>query len=194
MQTKIKKVKILKATPEAVPLLVLAKQTKDSKTILKASSLLFSKAKRPVKPLELAIVGAALFQYFTKQKNVEIFAISMQNLEYQLNKAEKSITDLAIVIPECYHNFLNVFSKKVLDKILFHSKYNHKIKFLKSGKDYGHAVFQGMSKTQLKFVNKFLEEHFKKSFIKTNKASSSSLILLAKKLGDGVKFCCYEPR
>ena len=83
------------------------------------------------------MVGAALFQYFTKQKNVEIFAISMQDLKYQLNKAEKPITDPATVVPECYHDFLDVFSKKALDKIFPHSKYNHKIELLNGGKNYG---------------------------------------------------------
>ena len=74
----------------------------------------------PTKPLELAMVGAAPFQYLTKQKGVEIFGISMRDLEYQLNKAKKPTTDPATVVPECYHEFLDVFSKKTLDKVSPH--------------------------------------------------------------------------
>ena len=109
------------------------KQAKILKTVLEKSSLPSPKAKRSVKSLKLAMVNAALFQY----KDIEVFAISIQNLKYQLNKTEKLVTDSAIMVPEYYHDFLDVFSKKTLDKILLHLKYDHKIKLLEKGKDYG---------------------------------------------------------
>ena len=34
------------------------------------------------KPIDLVFIGGALFTYFAKQKDVEIFAISMRNIEY----------------------------------------------------------------------------------------------------------------
>ena len=46
-----------------------------------------------------------------------------------------------------------------------------------------------MSVPQLEFVKKFLEEHLKKGFIKASSAPCSSPILLAKKLGGGIRFC-----
>ena len=92
-----------------------AKQAKVPKVILKTSlrSAASPRAEKPTKPLELAMVGATFFQYLTKQKGMEIFSISMRDLEYQLGKAEKPITNPAIVVPECYHKFLDVFSKEV---------------------------------------------------------------------------------
>ena len=75
-------------------------------------------------------VSAVPFQYPTKQKSVETFGISMQDLKYQLNKAEKPITNPATVVPECYHKFLDVFSKEESDKVSSHSKYDHKIKLV----------------------------------------------------------------
>ena len=95
--------------------IVPAKQTKVIlKAILEAIPEAFLKANRSVKLLELAMVGAALFQYFTKQNDMEAFTISMQDFKYQLNKTEKLVTDLATVVPECYHEFLDVFLKKNL--------------------------------------------------------------------------------
>lgn len=70
----------------------------------------------------------------------------MQNLEYQLNKAEKPVTNPAIKVLECYHDFLDVFSKEDLDKISLHSKYDYKIKLLNRGKNYSQATFCSMSK------------------------------------------------
>ena len=46
-----------------------------------------------------------------------------------------------------------------------------------------------MSKPQLEFVKKFLEKHLKKRLIKASKVSYFSPILLAKKLGRGIRFC-----
>ena len=146
-------------------------------------------ATKPTKPLELAMIGAAPFHRLARKKNVEIFAISMQNIEYQLNKAKKPATDLATVVLECYHDFLNVFSKEDSDKILLHSKYDHNIKLLQNGKDHGQATLCNMLKPQLQLVKKFLEEHLKQSFIEASRTPCLSLILLAKKPGGGVRFC-----
>ena len=41
------------------------------------------------KPIELAMISAAPFHRLTKKKNVEIFARSMRDIKYQLNKTEK---------------------------------------------------------------------------------------------------------
>ena len=163
-----------------------------SKAILKAPPqprAQSPRAKESTRPLKLAMVGAAPFQYLTKQKGVEIFGISMRDLEYQLNKAEKPVTDPATVVPECYHEFLDVFLKETSDKVSPHSKYDHKIKLVNGGKDHGQAALRGMSKPQLKFVKNFLEENLKKGFIEASRAPCSSPILLAKKPDGGIRFC-----
>lgn len=55
------------------------------------------------------MIGAALFQHLAKQKNVEIFAISIQDIKYQLNKTEKPATDFVTIVSKCYYDFLDVF-------------------------------------------------------------------------------------
>ena len=186
-----------KAAPKAYPEPSNTKQARDSKAMISKAILKAStqpratepRAKESAKPLELAMVGAAPFQYLTKQKSVEIFAVSMRDLEYQLNKTEKLVTDPATVVPECYHKYLDVFLKKALDKVSPHSKYDHKIELVNGGKNHGQAALRGMSKPQLEFVKNFLEENLKKSFIKASRAPCSSPILLAKKPGGGIRFC-----
>ena len=74
-----------KTYPKAAPHVALqvilkvleAKKAKVLRVILKASSrsAVLPRAKKPVKSLELAMVGAAFCQYLTKQKGVEIFGI-----------------------------------------------------------------------------------------------------------------------
>ena len=77
------------------------------------------------------------FQYLAKQKDVEIFAvsmrdiknklnaISMKDIKYQLNKTVKTPTNPKTVVSKEYHKFLNIFSKEAFDTLLSHSKYNH---------------------------------------------------------------------
>ena len=65
---------------------------------------------------------------------MEIFAVSMQDIEnelntilmkdieYQLNKTAKAPINSKTVVPEEYHEFFDVFSKEALDTLLPHSK------------------------------------------------------------------------
>ena len=147
------------------------------------------------KPLDLAFIGGAPFICLAKSKKpkhrAEIFAISMQDIEYQLNKETKPLTNPKTVVLEEYHDFLDVFSKDISDTLRLYGKYNHKIELLKD-KDFGnlgHSALQGISVPQLKFVKKFLEKHLKKGFIEASSAPCSSPILLAKKPGGGIRFC-----
>ena len=89
------------------------------------------------KLLDLAFIGATPFQYLAKQRDIEIFAVSMQDIEnelnailmkdieYQLNKTAKAPTDPKTMVLEEYYKFLDVFSKKALDMLSPHLKYNH---------------------------------------------------------------------
>ena len=135
-----------------------------------------------------------------KQKDVKIFVVSMQGIEnelnaismkdikYQLNKTAKAPTNPKTVVPEEYHKFLDIFSKKASDTLSPHSKYNHQIRLLEGYKDYGNSPFSKMSKPKLQFVKKFLEEHLKKSLIKASSAFCFSQIMLAAKLGGSIRF------
>lgn len=107
------------------------------------------------------MIGVALFAYLAKQKNMEIFAILMQNIEYQLNKDKKPLTNPATRVLKCYHKFLNVFSKKASNTMSAYSKHNYVIRLLNE-KDHSQAALRAMPKEKLVFVKKFLEDNLKK--------------------------------
>ena len=134
------------------------------------------------------MIGAAPFYYLAKQKGMKIFAISMQDIDYQLNKDKKPLIDPAIKVSKCYHNFLNIFSKEAFNTMSVHLKHNHMICLL-SEKNHGQAALRAIPKEKLAFVKKFLENNLKKCFIETSNASCFSLIILAMKPGDGIWFC-----
>ena len=131
------------------------------------------------------IIGAALFQYLTRQKDIDIFAILMQKIDYQPNKDKRSLTDPATKISEYYHNFLDIFLKEASNIILAHLKHNHVICLL-GEKNHGQATLRAMSKEKLVFVKKFLEDNLKKGFIEASNAFCFLPIMLAVKSGGGI--------
>ena len=96
------------------------------------------------KPLDLAFIGGASFMHLAKSKKqkAEIFAISMQDIKYQLNKRTKPPTDPKTVVPTEYHDFLDVFSKEISDTLRLYRKHDHKIELLKDQNlgDLGHSA------------------------------------------------------
>lgn len=105
----------------------------------------------------------------------------MRDIEYQLEKTTKTPTDPKTVVPEEYHEYLDVFSKEASDTLSEHSKYDHRIRFLEGYKDHGNSPLRAMSEPKLQFVKKFVEEHLKKGFIEASSAPCSSPIMLAVK-------------
>ena len=101
----------------------------------------------------------------------------------------KAPTDPKTIVSKKYHEFFDVFSKEALDTLSPYSKYDYQICLLKRYKDHGYSFLSKMSKLKLQFVKKFLEEHLKKEFIKASSAPCLLHIMLAAKLGGGIRFC-----
>ena len=163
------------------------------KALLLASSLTslsaMSKASRlEEEPLQLVMIGAVLFQYLVKQKNVQIFTISMRDINHQLDKDKRPPTNLATRVPKCYYNFLNIFLKKASNTISVYLKHNSVIRLL-SENDHGQAALRPMSNERLIFVKKFLKDNLKKGFIEASSAPCSLSIMLAVKPRSGIHFC-----
>ena len=103
-------------------------------------------ANKTNKPLDLAFIGGAPFIRLAKSKKpkhkAKIFAISMRDIKYQLNKKTKPLTNPKTVVPEKYHDFLDVFSKDIANTLRPYGKYNHKIELLKDKNlgDLGHSA------------------------------------------------------
>ena len=91
-------------------------------------------------------------------------------------------------VPECYHNFLNVFLKEASNTVSAHLKHNYVIRLFDEN-DHGQAALRFILNERLIFVKKFLEDNLKKGFIKVSSTSCSSLIMLAVKPGSSICFC-----
>lgn len=53
-------------------------------------------------------------------KKGQVFTLFMKNIQYQANKKIRAETNLKIVIPQKYFNFLDIFSNKDLKTFSFY--------------------------------------------------------------------------
>ncbi len=80
-----------------------------------------------IKKVDIAMIGADAYRTACRLKRAQVFAVSMRDLEYQAEKEARPETNSRSVVPEEYHDLLNVFSKKDSDTLPPYQKYDHKI-------------------------------------------------------------------
>ena len=96
--------------------------------------------------ISIATIEAVLFNTLSQQKDVQIFAVFIRDIDIELNKKKKSIIDSKTIVFIEYHDFLNVFSKKKADELLSHRKYNHRIEIVEEKDASNRASLYHMSK------------------------------------------------
>ncbi len=79
------------------------------------------------KEVDVAMIGVDAYRATCRLRVARVFIISMKDLEYQAEKEARPKTDPRSIIPEEYHNLLDVFFKKNSDTLPPHQKYDHKI-------------------------------------------------------------------
>ena len=75
-------------------------------------SILTTKTSKPkAKDIDIAMIGADAYCTACHLKGAQVFAVSMRDMQYQAKKEARAETDPKNVVPQEYHDFLNVFSK-----------------------------------------------------------------------------------
>ena len=78
--------------------------------------------------MQINIINAAAFAYYNLKKNYQIFAISLRDIEKIFNN--RSYSDSATLLPEYYHDFLDVFSRVESNKLSLHRSYDYDISLM----------------------------------------------------------------
>ena len=138
--------------------------------------------------VDVAMIGADTYCAACNLKGAQDFTFSIKDLKYQAEKKARPETDPKNVVPEEYHNLLDVFSKKDSDILPSHRKYDHKIILEKKQKHY-HTPLYKMSIYKLDTFKRYLELHLTKGFIQANSAFYSSPVFFIRKPGRGTRFC-----
>ena len=73
------------------------------------------------------MIGVDAYCIACRLKRAQMFAVSMKDILYQAEKEAKAKTNPKSVVPQKYHDFLDVFSKKNSNTFPPHQKYDYKI-------------------------------------------------------------------
>ena len=78
-----------------------------------------------LKALDLCIIGVAIYAWYSKKKDYELMAVLLRDIDKALE--QKKRPDPAILLPEDYHDFLDMFSRLEFNKLPPHRPYNYDI-------------------------------------------------------------------
>ena len=110
----------------------------------------------PQTTLDVAAIGAAPFDLWVKRHPMEVFAVSLRDIEKALEP--KKHFDLTVKLLKEYHQFLDVFSRQEADTLPIHQSYDHKIP-LEDRKQLTFEALYSMSQDELKVLQKYLNDH-----------------------------------
>jgi len=107
-----------------------------------------------------------------------------------INKALKimSFVDSATLLSLEYHNFLDVFSRELMNTLSERRFYDHKIQLQKSKTSIFKSLYD-MSQDELRVLKKYLKNNLIKDFIQVSSFLAISLILFVKKSSEELRFC-----
>lgn len=117
-----------------------------------------------IKQIDVTIIDADAYYAVYRLKRARVFLVFMRDLEHKAEKEASLETDPKTVISEKYYDLLNIFSKKNLDTLFSHRKYNHKIIFEEKQK-HGHVPIHKILPQELDVIKHYLDLHLIKMFI-----------------------------
>jgi hypothetical protein len=117
----------------------------------------------------MVMIATGPFDTLSRQKGVEIFSISLKDINYELGKRAKPPTGPNTKLSSEYHDELKAFSKEEADQLPPHRKHDHSIELLEGKEGLTHAPLYGMSEGELLLV-KIPGRAFRERFITTSSA------------------------
>ena len=157
--------------------------------------------------LDICMIGAAAFMTDAKKKlEGQVFSASIKEVDellawHQRNEGRElsianlnteadflSECELKTLVPEEYHDLLDVFKRKKLEQLPPHRSYDHQIE-LESTASLGNCPLYSMSPYKLQKVKEYIKENLEKGFITPSSAPYASPILFVQKKDEGLNFC-----
>jgi len=138
------------------------------------------------KHLKIYVINSASFLQLARKKNHDLFVIFMRNI----NKVLKitSFVDSVMLLLFEYHDFLDVFSCKLMNTLSERRFYDHKIQLQKSKTSIFKSLYD-MSQDELQVLKKYLKNNLIKDFIQVSSFFAISLIFFVKKSSEELRFC-----
>jgi len=138
-----------------------------------------------LKHLKIYAINNASFLRLARKKNHDLFIIFMRNIDKAL-KITSFVDSVTLLLLE-YHDFLDVFSYKLMNILFERCLYDHKIQLQKSKTSIFESLYN-MSQDELQVLKKYLKNNLIKDFIQVSSFLAISLILFVKKSSEELRF------
>jgi Reverse transcriptase (RNA-dependent DNA polymerase)/RNase H-like domain found in reverse transcriptase len=139
--------------------------------------------------LDIRCISGAAYMQHTKRKDHFLGRFTLEDIEKTLEKLEKkSTTNPHDVVPHEYHEFLDVFSQELADRLPPRRPQDHKIELV-PGKTPPSSPLLQMSHDELRVLRKWLDENLRKGFIRPSSSSAAAPVLFARKPQGGLRLC-----
>jgi hypothetical protein len=140
-------------------------------------------ASRPSAVLDIRIIDIAPTLRLSRRKDHQLLTFIIKNIKIVL--APPKPPDL-LRLPQKYQEFVNLFLKKLSDKLPPRRLYDYKITLVEGAKPPFSPLY-GISKNELLVLKKYLEKNLFKGFIRPSKFSAASPVIFIKKPSGGLR-------
>ncbi len=192
-------IQILKRSISSVIIQLSEKSSSFSRIVKSFSSINFASS---FNSMNIAMIETAAYKSLVKWLNVTTFMIIITKIDRLLKTARNKLEDVNLqkllheeILKEVkaklfskYHDYLDVFDWVMIDQLLSHHFYDHKIELINE-KTSSRSCLYHMSDYKLQKMKNYLIEHLNKDFISSSSASYASLILFIEKKDDSLRFC-----
>jgi hypothetical protein len=138
----------------------------------------------------VSMINSVAFARHLKNPQCQVFQLKISAIA-EATSPEGEGVDLS-AIPEEYHEFASVFSKKEADKLPEHRHYDHTIP-LQEGTAPPFGPVYPLSKVELDVLKDYIDENLRKGFIRHSQSPAGAPILFVKK-PDGTLRLCVDYR
>jgi len=139
-----------------------------------------------LKHLKIYAINSASFLRLARKKNHDLFVIFMRNIDKVL-KITSFVDSVTLLLLE-YHDFLDVFSRELMNTLSERRLYDHKIQLQKSKTSIFESLYY-MSQDEFRVLKKYLKNNLIKDFIQVSSFFAISSILFVKKSSEELRFC-----
>ncbi len=182
-------------------------QSSSLSSIIQTKTFMMLKQLVQKESFSIQSINAASFKTLlnhSKRNKIEVFALFITNINRKIayntqcnlnalnvssiNETTQNLKDIKAKLSSKYHEFLDVFDRAQLNKLLSHCFYDYKIKLISDSTFSRCWVYQMFSVKLLK-VKKYLNENLLKKFITFSQTLYFFLVLFALKANEDLWFC-----
>ena len=142
---------------------------------------------RPPLP-QISLLSASAFLELQEKEDLQIFSVTLQELEEVVNGQSKAPVDPVTAVPAHFHDFLHLFREAEARKLPPHRPYDHKIP-LKPGTEPPFGPLYGMSHWELQSLKDYIEDNLEKGFIRHSSSPAGAPVLFVKKSDGSLRLC-----